>query len=110
VVITNSAAECAVLHMHAGPRGHPRVVVTDYPVHQEGGVSIAVADSKDRADPLAAGGTFIGLQAAVRAPEMFAVYIGVAQIVHQLKSEMLAYEYLLRQFRQADNRSMIRKL
>jgi len=56
------------------------------------------------------GGTFIGLQAAARAPEMFAAYIGVAQIVHQLKSEMLAHEYLLRRFRQVGNRSMVRKL
>jgi len=56
------------------------------------------------------GGTFIGLQAAVRVPELFSAYIGVAQVVHQLKSEMLAYEYSLRRFKQAGGRSMPHEL
>lgn len=33
------------------------------------------------------GGTFIGIQAAARAPELYHAYIGVAQMAHQLKSE-----------------------
>ena len=56
------------------------------------------------------GGTFIGLQAAARAPELYYAYIGVAQVVHQLKSEIRAYEYMLERFKQAGNRSMVRKL
>ena len=44
------------------------------------------------------GGTFIGLQAAARAREMYHAYIGVAQMVHQLRSERLAYEYMLERF------------
>jgi len=56
------------------------------------------------------GGTFIGLQAAARAPQLYHAYIGVAQQVHQLTSETLAYEYLLERFRQTGNRSMVRKL
>ncbi len=56
------------------------------------------------------GGTFIGLQAAARAPEVYHAYIGVAQVVHQLKSERLAYEYMLKRFKETDNRSMVRKL
>ena len=56
------------------------------------------------------GGTFIGLQAAARAPEMYHAYIGVAQMVHQLTSERLAYEYMLERFTAAGNRRMVRKL
>ena len=56
------------------------------------------------------GGTFIGLQAAARAPEVFGAYIGVAQVVQQLKSERQAYEYMLARFRENGNRRMVRKL
>jgi pimeloyl-ACP methyl ester carboxylesterase len=56
------------------------------------------------------GGTFIGIQVASRAPELYHAYIGVAQISDQLKSEMLAYEYMLKQFREKGNTKMVRKL
>jgi pimeloyl-ACP methyl ester carboxylesterase len=56
------------------------------------------------------GGTFVGIQTAARFPEMYHAYIGVAQISNQLRSEILAYEYMLRQFRDNGNRKMIRKL
>jgi pimeloyl-ACP methyl ester carboxylesterase len=56
------------------------------------------------------GGTFIGLQAAARAPEVYSAYIGVAQVVQQLKSERRAYEYMLQRFKQAGNTKMVRKL
>lgn len=56
------------------------------------------------------GGTFIGLQAAARAPQVYCAYIGVAQMVHQLESERRAYEYMLDRFSQAGNRRMVRKL
>jgi pimeloyl-ACP methyl ester carboxylesterase len=56
------------------------------------------------------GGTFIGLQAAARAPELYHAYIGVAQMVHQLKSERLAYEYMLRRFKEAGDSRMVRDL
>ena len=56
------------------------------------------------------GGTFIGLQAAVRAPGLYHAYIGVAQIVHQLKSERLAYEYLLGRFKETGDTRMVRDL
>ena len=46
------------------------------------------------------GGTFIGIQVAVQAPELYYAYIGVAQISNQFKSERLAYEYMLNQFRE----------
>jgi len=56
------------------------------------------------------GGTFIGLQAAAWAPEVYGAYIGVAQVVQQLKSERQAYEYMLARFRENGNRRMVRKL
>jgi pimeloyl-ACP methyl ester carboxylesterase len=56
------------------------------------------------------GGTFIGLQAAARAPEMYCAYVGVAQMVHQLESERRAYEYMLERFKQAGNGRMVHKL
>ena len=56
------------------------------------------------------GGTFIGIQAAARAPELYYAYIGVAQMSNQLKSESLAYEYMLQQFQAKGNLEMVRKL
>ena len=56
------------------------------------------------------GGTFIGIQVAARAPELYYAYIGVAQMSNQLKSERLAYEYMLQQFKGSGNTKMVRKL
>jgi pimeloyl-ACP methyl ester carboxylesterase len=56
------------------------------------------------------GGTFIGIQAAARAPELYHAYIGVAQMSYQLKSEHLAYDYMLQQFKKNGNTRMVQKL
>lgn len=56
------------------------------------------------------GGTFIGIQAAARAPELYYAYIGVAQMSYQLKSEKLAYDYMLQRFKENGNIKMVRKL
>jgi pimeloyl-ACP methyl ester carboxylesterase len=56
------------------------------------------------------GGTFIGIQAVARAPELYYAYIGVAQMSDQLKSEKLAYEYMLEQFKENRNTKMVQKL
>ena len=56
------------------------------------------------------GGTFIGIQAAARFPELYHAYIGVSQISKQLESEILAYEYMLLKFREKGNTKMGRKL
>lgn len=56
------------------------------------------------------GGTFIGIQAAARAPELYYAYLGVAQMSRQLESERLAYEYMLEQFKADENIKMVRKL
>ena len=54
------------------------------------------------------GGTFIGIQAAQRAPELYHAYIGIAQMSYQLESETLAYEYMLNQFKITGNEKMVR--
>ena len=56
------------------------------------------------------GGTFFGIQAAARAPELYHAYIGVAQMTFQLKSEALAYEYMLQEYKKIGNIRMVRKL
>jgi pimeloyl-ACP methyl ester carboxylesterase len=56
------------------------------------------------------GGTFFGIQAAARAPELYHAYIGVAQMSNQLESERLAYEYMLQQFRKKGNKDMVEEL
>jgi pimeloyl-ACP methyl ester carboxylesterase len=56
------------------------------------------------------GGSFTGIQVAARAPELYDAYIGMGQMSYQLKSEMLAYEYMLKQFKANGNRRMVQKL
>jgi pimeloyl-ACP methyl ester carboxylesterase len=56
------------------------------------------------------GGSFIGIQAAARAPELYYAYIGVAQMSNQLKSEKLAYDFMLDQFKETGNTEMVQKL
>ncbi|PKN98906.1 MAG: alpha/beta hydrolase [Chloroflexi bacterium HGW-Chloroflexi-4] len=56
------------------------------------------------------GGTFIGIQAASQAPELYYAYIGEAQMTYQLKSEKLAYEYMLKEFQENNNQRMVQKL
>jgi pimeloyl-ACP methyl ester carboxylesterase len=56
------------------------------------------------------GGTFIGIQAAAQAPELYHAYIGEGQMSNQLKSEKLAYDYMLKQFKENGNTNMRQKL
>ncbi len=56
------------------------------------------------------GGTFIAIQAAARAPQLYHAYIGMAQMASQLKSERQAYEHMLQQFQANGNQKMLRKL
>lgn len=56
------------------------------------------------------GGTFIGIQAAARTPELYSAYIGVSQMSYQLKSEKLAYDYMLQKFSENGDSAMVRKL
>lgn len=56
------------------------------------------------------GGTFFGIQAAAQAPELYYAYIGVGQMSNQLKSERLAYDYMLKEFKANRNTEMVRNL
>ena len=56
------------------------------------------------------GGTFIGIQAAAQAPELYHAYIAVAQIANQRESEQLAYTYILEQFKSIGDQAMVRAL
>ena len=55
-------------------------------------------------------GSFIGLQAAARAPELFHAYIGMAQVTHQIASEQEAYYFMLEAYRERGDRRMVRRL
>jgi pimeloyl-ACP methyl ester carboxylesterase len=56
------------------------------------------------------GGSFFGIQAAARAPELYYAYIGEAQMADQLESERLAYEYMLAQYKANGNPKMVQRL
>jgi pimeloyl-ACP methyl ester carboxylesterase len=56
------------------------------------------------------GGTFIGIQAVAKAPELYHAYIGVAQMSNQLLSEKLAYDYILQKFKENGNTKMVQAL
>lgn len=55
-------------------------------------------------------GSYIGLQAASRAPELYHAYIGIAQMTHQIRSEALAYGFMLDRFRERGDTRMVRRL
>jgi pimeloyl-ACP methyl ester carboxylesterase len=56
------------------------------------------------------GGTFIGIHVAAQLPELYHAYIAIAQMSDHLQSERMAYEYMVKEYRNAGNRKMIRKL
>jgi pimeloyl-ACP methyl ester carboxylesterase len=56
------------------------------------------------------GGTFIGIQAAAQAPQLYHAYLGVAQMSNQLESERLAYNFMLKSFKNNRNMKMVSRL
>lgn len=56
------------------------------------------------------GGTFLGIQAAAQAPELYHAYIGVAQMSNQLVSEKLAHAYMRERFEARGDTKMVRRL
>ena len=56
------------------------------------------------------GGSFLGIQAAARAPELYNAYIGIAQMSRQLDSEKLAYRFMLDQCTATGNEKMVAAL
>jgi pimeloyl-ACP methyl ester carboxylesterase len=55
-------------------------------------------------------GSYIGIQAAAREPDLYYAYIGVGQIAYQIKSEQLAYAYALAYYQKIGNTEMVQKL
>jgi len=55
-------------------------------------------------------GSYIGIQAAVREPDLYYAYIGVGQISHQIQSEQQAYQYALAYYKENGDTNMLRKL
>jgi pimeloyl-ACP methyl ester carboxylesterase len=55
-------------------------------------------------------GSFIGIQAAARRPELYRAYVAMAQITRQLESERLAYAYMIDRYAKAGKTRMVRKL
>ena len=53
------------------------------------------------------GGTFPGVYVIDRAPELFEAYIGIAQMSDQLRSEKIAYEYILNHYYKTKNQKML---
>lgn len=55
-------------------------------------------------------GSFLGLQVAARAPERFTAYVGMAQVAHQLRSEIMAREVMIAAYRTRGDTRMVRRL
>jgi pimeloyl-ACP methyl ester carboxylesterase len=55
-------------------------------------------------------GSYIGIQAAARAPQLYHAYVGMAQMVYQLESEKLAYDHMLSEYTHRGDLGMVRDL
>ncbi len=54
-------------------------------------------------------GTYIGINTAYRNPELYHSYIAMAQISDSRKSEILAYQYMLEQYKANGNNNMVKR-
>ncbi|WP_176445030.1 alpha/beta hydrolase [Maliponia aquimaris] len=55
-------------------------------------------------------GAYLGIQVAAQAPGRYTAYVGMAQIAHQLRSEVMARDYLLAEYRRRGDAAMVRRL
>ncbi len=55
-------------------------------------------------------GGYLGIQVAAAAPDRFLAYVGMAQIVHQLRSEVMARDYMIEAYRARGDEAMVRRL
>lgn len=55
-------------------------------------------------------GSFLGIQVAAQAPELFHAYIGMGQVSWQLRSEVAARGYMLDRYQARGDATMVRKL
>jgi pimeloyl-ACP methyl ester carboxylesterase len=55
-------------------------------------------------------GSFIGIQSAAANPELYYAYIGMGQITDTVKSERLAYNYMIKQYTADGNNKVVNNL
>jgi pimeloyl-ACP methyl ester carboxylesterase len=55
-------------------------------------------------------GAYLGIQVAAAAPDRFHAYVGMAQIAHQLRSEVMARDHLIAAYRARGDATMVRRL
>jgi pimeloyl-ACP methyl ester carboxylesterase len=55
-------------------------------------------------------GSFLGIQVAAAAPELYHAYIGMGQVSFQLRSEVAAHRYMLDQYALRGDAAMVRRL
>jgi len=53
------------------------------------------------------GGSFIGIQVVKQAPDLYYAYLGMGQMTYQVKSEKLAYEYMLQKYKEIGDSRMV---
>ncbi len=56
------------------------------------------------------GGSFLGVHVAQRNPELYFAYIGIAQMSYQIKSEIIALEYMKAEYNKIKDEKMLKKL
>ena len=55
-------------------------------------------------------GSFIGIQAVAKAPQLYHAYIGMGQVTYQLESERRSYDYMAETARERGNSELVTKL
>ncbi len=55
-------------------------------------------------------GSYLGIQVAAAAPDRFLAYVGMGQITHQLRSEVLAHAYMIDAYRAQGDKAMVNQL
>ncbi len=55
-------------------------------------------------------GSYLGIQVAARAPQLYKAYIGIGQVSQQRESEIQAYQFMLGQYKAIGNECMVKKL
>lgn len=55
-------------------------------------------------------GTYFGIQAVKKAPQLYSAYIAVGQVTNQPESEMRAYEYMLDYYEKAGDKKTVKEL
>jgi pimeloyl-ACP methyl ester carboxylesterase len=55
-------------------------------------------------------GSYLGIQVAAAAPDRFLAYVGMAQIAHQLRSEIIARDQMIATYRDRGDDAMVQRL